>query len=441
MGRVDVTLPGRSTPGMPGGDPQGTRNGSRAATSHWAPWTDKKGRFDPMRAVTLGLLLVPGAWLAARAGLSMMGPRPLNAAIHSTGYWAVSCLVASLMITPAKAIFGLPGIVVLRRMIGNAALAYAGLHLALYCADQNWKLPTIVSEIVQRFYLTIGFVALIGLGVLGATSTDKAIRRMGVRWKRLHKLVYGIAVLSLVHFILQTKADVSLPLLFVGVFIWLMVWRSMPAGRDRSYVGLAIATLAAAVLTLAAEWLWYRFGTHIDPTKVVSAEADVTFGLGPADQVALAGTFVLVGLWIRRLSQGRLGASAVFWMVLFALGAAINEIVVFAFGIDRFIEPGDWTFLYEDLAWAAVLAALGFVRCRCQAVSQQRTVDALGLCCVAFQIMVSAESLRLAETVFAILIGSLWMTLAWQTRRQTRVAALALVPLALVLFYGVFTQA
>lgn len=393
-----------------------------------------------MRAVALILLATPAAWLAVRAGLGMMGPRPLNAAIHSTGYWAISWLVGSLMVTPAKAIFAMPSIVVLRRLIGNAALTYAALHLVLYGADQNWRLLTIVSEIVQRFYLTIGFVALVGLGVLGATSTDAAIRRMGARWKRLHKLVYALTVLSLVHFILQTKADVSLPLSFVGVFIWLMAWRSVPAGRDRSYGGLAIVAGVAAAVTLAAEWLWYRFGTHIDPTKVVSAEADVSFGLGPAGQVALAGALVLAVLWLRRLSQGRLGAGAGFWVVSFASAAAINELVVFAFGVDRFIDPGDWTFLYEDLAWAAVLGMLGYVRWRCSGASPQRIVDALALCCVAFQIMVSVGSLRVAELTLAGVIGLLWATLAWRTRRQTMVAALGLVPLAVVLVYGVVTQ-
>ncbi|RYD18097.1 MAG: hypothetical protein EOP89_17770, partial [Lysobacteraceae bacterium] len=339
--------------------------------------------------------------------------------------WAVSFLIASLMITPVKAIFGLPGIVVLRRLVGNAALAYSGLHLALYCADQNWKVVTIVTEIVQRFYLTIGFVALVGLAVLGFTSTDKSIRRMGARWKRLHKLVYGLAVLSLVHFILQTKADVSLPLLFVGIFIWLMIWRSMPVGKDRTFGGLAAVSVMAAVLTLATEWLWYALATHIDPIKVVVAETDVSFGLGPADQVALAGASVLFALWVRRLSQGSLGTKAAFWVVSFALAAAIDEVVTFAFGIDRFIEPGDWTFLFQDLAWAAVLGMLGFVRWRSQTSTQRRMVDGLAVCCVALQIMVSDGSLRLAEMIVAVGIGVLCAVLTWQTWRQTKMAAVA----------------
>ena len=406
----------------------------------WAPWTDKKGRFDGMRSLTLALLLLPAGWLAFRGGFNLLGARPLTAAIHSTGYWAVIWLVASLMVTPAKAIFGLPSIVVLRRMIGNAAWAYAALHLVLYCADQNWRMFTVVSEILQRFYLTIGFVALAGLTVLGVTSTDNAIKRMGARWKRLHKLVYGISVLALIHFILQTKADVSLPLLFVGVFFWLMIWRAMPAGRDRSMAGLLMAAAGAAVLTLATEWLWYRFGTHIDPTKVVLAETDVTFGLGPSDQVALAGACVMLALWLRRLSMGALGEAPLFWVLLFALGAGINELVVFAFGIDRLLDPGDWSFLYQDFAWAVLLGVLGFVHWRCRDSSKAHMIDALAVGCVAFQIMLSASSFRAAEAVLAVAIALLWAVLAWQTWRETKLAALSLVPLGLVLAYGVATQ-
>lgn len=406
----------------------------------WAPWTDKKGRVDGVRTVTVALLLLPVCWLAIRSALHLLGARPLTTAIHSTGYWTVIWLIASLSITPAKAIFGMPGIVVLRRLIGNAALAYAVLHLALYCADQNWRPFTIISEIVQRFYLTIGFVALSGLTALGATSTDNAIKRMGSRWKRLHKLVYGIAVLALCHFILQTKADVSLPLLFVGVFFWLMIWRVMPTGRDRSMPGLLLAGFGAAVLTLAAEWLWYRFGTHIDPTKVVLAETDVTFGLGPSDQVAVAGLCVMAALWLRRISLGRLGEFPLFWVVLFAAGAGINELVVFAFGIDRLLDPDDWTFLYQDFAWAALLGVLGFVHWRCRDGGHARMVDGLAVCCIAFQIMLSASSLRSAETVFALAIALLWAVLAWQTWRETKLAALGLVPLGLVMAYGVATQ-
>lgn len=403
----------------------------------WAPWTDKKGRLHPLRAVTFGLLLLPGLWLAYRYANHMLGPRALNAAIHSTGYWAVSFLVASLIVTPAKAFLGMPNIAVIRRMIGNAALAYALIHLTLYCADQNWRMWTVVREIAVRFYLTIGFVALCGLIALGVTSTDGWAQRLGKDWKRLHRLVYGIGVLALIHFVLQTKADVSLPLLFAGVFFWLMIWRVLPKGQDRGPVAVIGLTLAAAALTCIAEWTWYRFGTHIDPNKVVRAELDIDFGFGPTGQVLVLGLLVLAALQLRRMSQGRAGQQAVFWVLVFALGAALNELAVFAFGIDRYLEPGDWTYLYQDFAWAGLLGVLGFVRWRCGDSGYRHAIDGLGVACVAFQIMLSTNGLRGAGIAVAAAIATVWTILAWQTWPRTKLAALSLLPVCMALAYGV----
>ena len=403
----------------------------------WAPWTDKKGRLHPLRSVTFALLLLPGLWLAFRYANAMLGARPLNAAIHSTGYWAISFLVACLVVTPAKAFLAMPNFAVIRRMVGNAALAYALIHLTLYCADQNWHIFTVIREIVVRSYLTIGFFALAGLIALGVTSTDGWAQRLGRDWKRLHRLVYGLGLLGLIHFVLQTKADVSLPLLFAGAFFWLMIWRVLPAGRDRGPVAILGVTLAAAVLTLIAEWTWYRFGTRIDPDKMLRGELTIDFGLGPAVQVLVFGGLVLGALQLRRLSQGRAGQGAVFWVLVFALGAALNELAVFVFGIDRFLEPGDWTFLYQDLAWAALLGVLGFVRSRCDESVYRSAIDALGVSCVAFQIILSTNGLRGAGIALAAAIATLWTVLAWQTWPRTKLAALSLLPVCMALAYGV----
>lgn len=403
----------------------------------WAPWTDKKGRLHPLRAVTFALLLLPGLWLAFRFGNHMLGPRPLNTAIHSTGYWAISFLVACLIVTPAKAFLGMPNFAVIRRMIGNAALAYALIHLVLYSADQGWNLITVVREIAVRFYLTIGFVALVGLSVLGWTSTDGWAQRLGRDWKKLHRLVYALTVLGLIHFILQTKADVSLPLLFVGTFFWLMIWRLLPAGRDRGPVAILGVTIAAAPLTGIAEWNWYRFGTHIDPNKMLLAEFDVGFGLGPVGQVLLFGLLTLVALRLRAMSQGRAGESPLFWVLVFALGAVLHELIVFVFGIDRFLEPGDLSYLYQDFAWAGLLGILGFVRWRAGDTGYRHAIDGLGLACVAFQITLSSNGVRGAGIVLAVAIASLWTVLAWQSWPRTKLAALSLLPVCMALAYGV----
>ena len=118
-----------------------------------------------------------------------------------------------------------PKLVAIRRMVGVAAFAYACAHLFLYVVDQHFALLHVASEIALRFYLTIGFVTWLGLAALAATSTDAMIRRLGPRWKTLHSLVYGIAVLALLHFMIQAKADVSEPVMMTGFFIILMLFR------------------------------------------------------------------------------------------------------------------------------------------------------------------------------------------------------------------------
>ena len=93
--------------------------------------------------------------------------------------------------------------------------------------ERRQRLGKIASEIVLRFYLTIGFVALWGLTSLSVTSTDFMIRRMGPRWNRLHKTVYILAALALFHYYLQSKADVSDPVMMTGFFLMLMLYRAL----------------------------------------------------------------------------------------------------------------------------------------------------------------------------------------------------------------------
>src|SRR5437773_12322645 len=106
-----------------------------------------------------------------------------------------------------------------RRMIGVGAFCYATAHILLYTTDQMFDLAKVASEIVLRLYLTIGFTALVGLSALAATSTDGMVRRLGPRrWQGLHQVVYGIALLALIHFFPPTKADIWLPTFVAGLF-------------------------------------------------------------------------------------------------------------------------------------------------------------------------------------------------------------------------------
>ena len=299
-----------------------------------APWRDRTGRFSPLKAVTLAGLVLPGLITAVTliladapapgAGLSVGGPhiggpnigpagmggeaaRPITDAIHATGDWAVRFLLLSLAITPAMRSLRWPRALIVRRMIGVAAFAYVATHVLLYVVDQQFDLWKVATEIALRIYLTIGFVAFVGLAALAATSTDAAVRRLGApAWQRLHRIVYVLAVLALLHFFMQSKIDVSQPALMSGFLIWLMGWRLMVFLRRRggreplpSVFDLLVLAIAAAVLTVATEALWYAVATGVDPWRVIRSNLDFGFAIRPVWSVFAAGLAVAAVAWWR----------------------------------------------------------------------------------------------------------------------------------------------
>jgi sulfoxide reductase heme-binding subunit YedZ len=278
-----------------------------------APWRDRRGEFLKFKAAVLALMPIPGLvnlfwWVDGD-----LGGRALNEVIHGTGSWAVRWLMISLAITPFARLLEWPRLLTVRRMVGLTALAYASIHLSLYIVDQKLNLLTVASEIARRFYLTIGFVALLGLIALGVTSTDNAIKRMGRRWKQLHRLVYPIGVLALLHYYIQTKANVGEPVFVSGLFAWLMVWRALPTG-----IRLAVPTLFAMVpvsgiLTMGLEFAWYGLATKVDPFRILSANWNERFFPRPAHEVAAVALVVAIVVtarrWRARRPVARPGAS------------------------------------------------------------------------------------------------------------------------------------
>lgn len=256
------------------------------------PWTDRAGKLSPLKTVAFAGTLLPALLLAyyALAGFpqgggtsSLLGPRPFTAAIHHTGDWAIRLLVLSLAVTPLRRIGQWPKLILIRRMLGIAALCYAVGHLLLYFFDQNWDVARVVGEIAQRVYLTIGFVALLGLIALGATSTDGAVRRLGRNWNRLHKVVYGIGMLAGLHFFMQSKADVYQPTLLAGFFILLMLYR-LAHWRGFSLTSpLVLASIAvcAALATVAIEATWYGLATGVPPNRVLMANLQFSYSVRP----------------------------------------------------------------------------------------------------------------------------------------------------------------
>ena len=255
-----------------------------------APWRDRAGRVSGLKLATFLFALAPGLWLAAAYGLDALGPKPITALIHSTGEWAVRFLLLSLAVTPLRRIANYPKLILVRRMLGLTVLAYGVVHLGLYVVDQNFILSKVVSEIVSRFYLTIGFVALLGLTVLGITSTDGMIRRLGKAWPRLHKTVYVIAVLGLFHYFLQAKIDVSAPVYWTGLFLLLMGWRGMQRFRlPMNAITLFSLAIAASLVTALVEAAWYGVKSGVPASAVLGANLEFYDGLRPAWWVLVTG--------------------------------------------------------------------------------------------------------------------------------------------------------
>ncbi|MCJ2074557.1 sulfoxide reductase heme-binding subunit YedZ [Methylobacterium sp. E-016] len=264
------------------------------------PWLDRAGRLSLLKLVAFLIAVAPAVYLAGAYATNALGPKPITALIHGTGEWTIRFLLASLAVTPLRRVANWPKLINVRRLLGVTTAAYALAHLALYVVDQNFDLAKVVSEIALRFYLTIGFVALVGLIALGATSTDAAIRRMGASWSRLHKAAYAISILGLLHYFLQSKIDVSDPVFWTGLFVLLMGWRLMQRFRlPMRPWSLALLAVAAALATAGIEAAWYGIKSGIPADLVLGANLDFSDVIRPAWWVLAAGLTLPVVALVR----------------------------------------------------------------------------------------------------------------------------------------------
>lgn len=279
----------------------------------WKPFLslllDKKGRFSALRSFTLLLLMVPAVQLAYRTLTGQLGGRPVMEATHFTGDWTVYLLLAALAVTPARTVLNWVQVAALRRRIGVAAFCYALLHFSLYILDQNFQMLTVAREIALRIYLTIGFAVLLGLLALAATSTDAALRRMGRNWKRLHRLAYPLTALALLHYFLQSKADVSAAVFVTGLYLWEMLWRLLPLETRASWWPLPPLALAAGLATAAVEFAWYAAASRINPWMVLSANLNLDYGPRPAVAVTIAAMLLSVAALLRRWRRSRVAVA------------------------------------------------------------------------------------------------------------------------------------
>jgi len=182
--------------------------------------------------------LVPLAWAVAGVlglpvpGMPGLGPDPVRRVLGIFGHSALNLLLVTLAITPLRHLTGQARLLLLRRMLGLFAFTYALLHFVVYAGPfEGFSAAAVIKDIAKRPYTTIGFLALLLLVPLAATSTNAMMRRLKRRWQALHRLVYPIAILGVWHYWWQVKKDIREPLLYVALLALLLGWRLWRAGR------------------------------------------------------------------------------------------------------------------------------------------------------------------------------------------------------------------
>jgi sulfoxide reductase heme-binding subunit YedZ len=195
-------------------------------------------------ALMIAVAVAPALWLAFAVysdfarGTRFLGSDPIKAAEHGYGEMTMRLLLATLAITPLRRLTGWNWLAKHRRTLGLLAFVYGVLHLTVWAIidvqlviDDLVGWDVVKTDLLKRPFITIGMLALLLMLPLAVTSTKGMIKRLGKSWAKLHRLVYGIAVLGLVHFWMAVKLDWREPLVYGAVLAALLGWRVVDARR------------------------------------------------------------------------------------------------------------------------------------------------------------------------------------------------------------------
>ena len=181
------------------------------------------------KPLLFALCLLPLAWLVYSVLFDQLGANPQEALIRATGDWALRFLVIVLAVTPLRVLARLPALARFRRMLGLTMYLYALLHFLSYSGfDMGFDVADIVQDIIKRPFILVGSLALLLLTPLAATSFNAAIRSLGAqRWQRLHRLVYAVAGLAILHFFWMRagKNDFAEVAVYAVLLALLLGWR------------------------------------------------------------------------------------------------------------------------------------------------------------------------------------------------------------------------
>jgi methionine sulfoxide reductase heme-binding subunit len=184
------------------------------------------------KALVHAAALLPAVLLGADVWNDALGADPVAEITHRTGSWGLRLLLLALAVTPLRRLTGWSVLGRFRRLVGLYAFFYACLHLSTYVVlDLGGYWAQVLEDVVKRPYITLGFLAWLGLLLLAATSTQGMVRRLGRRWAQLHRIVYGVGILAVLHFLWLVKSDYREPLLYAAILAALLLLRLPPIAR------------------------------------------------------------------------------------------------------------------------------------------------------------------------------------------------------------------
>jgi sulfoxide reductase heme-binding subunit YedZ len=191
-------------------------------------YTDQWLRFVA-KPIAFAACLIPFVLLARATVQGELGANPLERVTDVTGQWGLRLLLLTLAITPLRRLSGWNWLVRFRRMLGLFVFFYISLHFLTWIwLDQELSWGNIAADIVKRPYVTVGFTAWLLLLPLALTSTRGMMRRLGRNWQRLHRVVYIIGILGVLHYAWLVKADLLEPLVYAGLLAILLTLRWRP---------------------------------------------------------------------------------------------------------------------------------------------------------------------------------------------------------------------
>lgn len=166
-----------------------------------------------------------------------LGANPIEVITRDSGLWALRFLLLTLTISPLQFYTRWLFLVSLRRMLGLFSFFYASLHMLLYLwLDQFFDIQAIIKDVIERPFITVGFISFLALIPLALTSSQRMIAKLGsLRWKRLHKLVYYIAIGCSIHFFMLVKQDKLEPIIYIFILLLLLGFRLVRYHRRSSF--------------------------------------------------------------------------------------------------------------------------------------------------------------------------------------------------------------